>query len=97
MQFQQHFTSLRITKLTGFTGLTRQGEGGVAECILFMKSAFCVMNVPIEDQVELIKQHLKGKAKYNFKFMLTEGDNSMDSSITCYRKPTVTRCLLAQG
>lgn len=33
--------------------------------------------MPEEDQVELIKQHLKGETKDTVKFMLKEGDNSV--------------------
>ncbi len=69
----------RDHKLTDFTGTTKPGEGGVEEWILSMRSAFRVMKVPDEDQVELIKQHLKGEAKDTVKFMLKEGDNSVES------------------
>ncbi len=69
----------RDHKLTDFTGTTKPGEGGVEEWIISMRSAFRVMKVPEEDQVELIKQHLKGEAKDTVKFMLTEGDNNVES------------------
>ncbi|RXN16347.1 Transposon Ty3-I Gag-Pol poly [Labeo rohita] len=69
----------REHKLTDFTGTTKPGEGSVEEWIVSMKSAFRVMKVPEEDQVELIKQHLKGEAKDTVKFMLEEGDNSVAS------------------
>ncbi len=67
---------LRDHKLTG---TTKPGEGGVEEWILSMRSAFRVVKVPEEDQMELIKQHLKGEATDTVKFMLTKGDNSVES------------------
>ena len=69
----------RDHKLTDFTGTTKPGEGSVEEWIVSMKSAFRVMKVPEEDQVELIKQHLKGEAKDTVKFMMEEVDNSVES------------------
>lgn len=69
----------RDHKLTDFTGTTKPGEGSVEEWIVSMKSAFRVMKVPEEDQVELIKQHLKGEAKDTVKFMMEEVDNNVES------------------
>ncbi|KAK3536166.1 hypothetical protein QTP70_032720, partial [Hemibagrus guttatus] len=69
----------RDHKLTDFTGATKPGEEIVEEWIVSIKSAFRVMKVPEEDQVELIKQHLKGEARVMVKFMSEEGDDSVES------------------
>lgn len=66
----------RDQKCCDFSGSKEKGEPGVDDWILSMKSYFKVGQVSEEDQVELLKQHLKGEAKQTVRFMLSE--NSED-------------------
>lgn len=43
-----------------------------------MKSALRVLSVPREDQVEMLKEHIKKQAKYTIKFM--EPTDAQDSA-----------------
>ena len=62
----------RDRKCGDFSGSKDKGEPIVEEWVASMKSYFKVGRVTEEDQVELLKQHLKGEAKQTVKFMLDE-------------------------
>ncbi|KAL7883683.1 hypothetical protein SRHO_G00013410 [Serrasalmus rhombeus] len=68
----------RDRKLPDFSGCpTKPGDLTVEEWIASMKSAFQVMRVPEEDQVEFAKQHLKDEAKLTVRFMLKGEESSV--------------------
>jgi len=60
----------RDWKYSDFSGAQERGEPCVEDWIASMKSGLRVGPVPEEDQVELLKQHLKGEAKLTVRFML---------------------------
>lgn len=60
----------RERKYPDFSGCPSQSELCVEEWVTSMQSYFKVAKIPEEDQVELLKQHLKGEAKSTVKFML---------------------------
>lgn len=62
----------RDRKCTDFSGGKEKGELCVEEWITSMKSHFRMCRVSGDDQVDLLKQHLKGEAKQTVKFMLEE-------------------------
>ncbi|KAJ8366416.1 hypothetical protein AAFF_G00355700 [Aldrovandia affinis] len=68
----------RDRRCPDFSGSTSPGEVSVAEWIASMKAYFQVCKVPEEDQVEVLKQHLKGEAKFTVKLKLESGAKSAD-------------------
>lgn len=62
----------RDRKCPDFSGSSSTGEMTIVEWTAAMKSYFKVCRVPAEDQVELLKQHLKGEAKFTAKLCLEE-------------------------
>lgn len=68
----------RDRKLSDFSGQIQTGEPCVEDWIASMRSAFKVSRVPVEDRIELVKQHLKGEAKLTVKFML-DGREDVDA------------------
>ena len=68
----------RDRRCPDFSGVTSPGEVSVAEWIASMKAYFQVCKVPEDDQVEVLKQHLKGEAKFTAKLKLESGAKSAD-------------------
>ncbi|KAI5609495.1 hypothetical protein C0J50_9467, partial [Silurus asotus] len=70
----------RDRKLPEFSGCgSKPGELSIEEWVSSMKSAFQVMRVPVEDRVELVKQHLKDEAKATVKFMMDGKEETVDN------------------
>lgn len=69
----------RDRKLPEFSGCqAKPGELSVDEWIISMKSALKVMKIPEEDKILFVKQYLKDEAKMTVKFVLNEGEKSVD-------------------
>lgn len=63
----------RDRKCSDFSGGKEKGEPSVEEWITSMKSHFRVGRVSEEDEVELLKQYLKGEARQTVRLLLSEG------------------------
>ena len=66
----------RDRKCTDFSGNKGNEDPCIEEWVASMKSYFKVCKIPQEDQVELVKQHLKGEAKLTVRLRLE--DNTTD-------------------
>lgn len=69
----------RDRKCSDFSGSKNNDEQSIEEWVAAMKSYFKVCKIPEEDQVELLKQHLKGEAKLTVRLMLEDGSPDIKS------------------
>lgn len=69
----------RDRKCPDFSGSQSQDDMCVEEWVAAVKTHFAVCKTPASDQVELVKQHLRGEAKKTVKLCLEEGTSNIEA------------------